>query len=156
MLGLMTLYERALKLVATKGLQNNPAAIQQDLLVKLTAELQHIITELDFDGEAGDKLLTIRNQLLKGVSPSSLLEVSLEVLRLVLDGTHQERHSSQQFLDNVNGELGTLSKTTLQSAEQSHTIYEHRGEMTNERPNWPRQTSQGYRPIHHSTAGARS
>ena len=131
-LGLMTLYERALKLVATKGLQNNPAAIQQDLLMKLTAELQHLITELDFDGEAGDKLLTIRNQLLKGVSPSSLLEIALEVLRLVLDGTHQERHTSQQFLDNVNGELGTLSKTTQQSAEQSHTIYEHRGEMTNE------------------------
>lgn len=131
-LGLMSLYERALKLVATKGLQNNPAAIQQDLLMKLTAELQHLITELDFDGEAGDKLLTIRNQLLKGVLPSELLTIALEVLRLVLAGTHQERQASQQFLDSVNGELGTLCKTTQQSAEQSHTIYEHRGEMTDE------------------------
>ncbi|MGF1726049.1 diguanylate cyclase [Photobacterium nomapromontoriensis] len=129
---LMTLYDRALKLVALSNVESNPAAINHDLQLKLTSELQNLISELDFDGDAGDKLLSIRNQLLHGVEPSTLIELSLSVLRLVLDGTHHERRSSQQFLEQLNSDLAKLQRTTQQSADQSNVIYDHRTEMTNE------------------------
>lgn len=129
---LLAFYERAVKLLSTQESDASQTAVDLDVQLKLTHDLQHLITELDFDGEAGDKLQTIRNRLLTGVTPSALLEIVLDILRLVLDGTHQERRASQQFLDNVHGELATLQKTTQQSAEQSQTIYEHRSGMTTE------------------------
>ncbi|MGF1684490.1 diguanylate cyclase domain-containing protein [Photobacterium minamisatsumaniensis] len=131
---LMALYERSLKLIAlpTHELNHHSSSVDNDLQLQLTGELQHLITELDFDGEAGDKLLAVRNRLLIGVTPSTLIELALEVLRLVLDGTHQERRSSQRFLDDVNSDLATLQKTTSQSTGQSSAIYEHRCDMTNE------------------------
>ncbi|KLV01631.1 diguanylate cyclase [Photobacterium aquae] len=129
---LIALYDRALKLAAHFGPSNGPSEAAHDLQLKLASELQHLITELDFDGDAGSKLLTIRNQLLVGVQPTELTELSLDVLRLVLEGTRQERRSSQQFLDKVSGDISTLHKTTQQSAEQSNMIYEHRCEMTRE------------------------
>ncbi|WP_299020379.1 diguanylate cyclase [uncultured Photobacterium sp.] len=130
---LLELYERALKLMSV----SNDAmvmkdALDHDLLLQLTSELQRLITELDFDGENGDKLMNIRNRLLLGVSPQALIEISQEVLRLVLDGTHQECRSSQRFLDSVNSDLATLQKTTNQSVGQSSALYEHRSEMTSE------------------------
>ena len=106
--------------------------MDHDLQLQLTGELQHLITELDFDGDSGDKLLSIRNQLLTGVSPQSLIQLALEVLRLVLDGTHQERRLSQKFLDSVNSDLATLQKTTNQSVDQGSALYDHRSEMTSE------------------------
>ncbi|KLV01502.1 diguanylate cyclase domain-containing protein [Photobacterium aphoticum] len=129
---LMALYERALKVVSCAHSEHPTASIHHDLQLKLTGELQNLITELDFEGEAGDKLLQIRNQLLNGVPPSTLMELSLEILRLVLDGTHQERRTSQRFLNNITGELATLQKTTHQSADQSQIIFEHRATMTSE------------------------
>ena len=74
----------------------------------LLGEGYRLITELDVDLESSEQLLNIRTQLLTGVSPQRLIEVALEVLRLVLDGTHQERRSSQKFLDNINSDLATL------------------------------------------------
>lgn len=130
---LLELYQRALKLMSVSSdAMVMKDALDHDLQLQLTGELQHLITELDFDGESGDKLLNIRNRLLAGVSPQTLIELALEVLRLVLDGTHQERRSSQQFLDSVNSDLATLQKTTNQSVGQSSALYEHRSEMTSE------------------------
>lgn len=130
---LLELYQRALKLMSVSSdSMVMKDTLDHDLQLQLTSELQRLITELDFDGESGDKLLNIRNRLLIGVSPQGLIELSLEVLRLVLDGTHQERRSSQQFLDSVNSDLATLQKTTNQSVGQSSALYEHRSEMTSE------------------------
>ncbi|UTV28256.1 GGDEF domain-containing protein [Photobacterium atrarenae] len=130
---LMALYERALKLTAVSSdAMDKKDALEHDLLLQLSEQLQHLISELDFDGETGDKLHSIRSQLLHGVVPQTLVELSLDVLRLVVDGTRQERHTSQQFLDGVNSDLATLQKTTSQSVEQSSTLYEHRSAMTGE------------------------
>ncbi|MCW8331317.1 diguanylate cyclase [Photobacterium sp. SDRW27] len=130
---LLELYQRALKLMSVSSdAMVMKDSLDHDLQLQLTSELQRLITELDFDGESGEKLLNIRNRLLIGVSPQALIELSLEVLRLVLDGTHQERRSSQQFLDSVNSDLATLQKTTNQSVGQSSALYEHRSEMTSE------------------------
>ncbi|ELR63326.1 GGDEF domain family protein [Photobacterium marinum] len=130
---LLELYERALKLMSVS---NNAMvmkdALDHDLQLQLTNELQRLITELDFDGDDGERLMNIRNRLLLGVSPKTLIELSLEVLRLVLDGTHNERRSSQHFLDGINSDLATLQKTTNQSVGQSSALYEHRNEMTSE------------------------
>lgn len=130
---ILELYERALKLMSVSSdAMVMKDTLDHDLQLQLTSELQQLITELDFEGEPGDKLLTIRNRLLIGVTPQTLIELSLEVLRLVLDGTRQERRSSQQFLDGVNSDLATLQKTTNQSVGQSEALYEHRSEMTSE------------------------
>ncbi|PSW01675.1 GGDEF domain-containing protein [Photobacterium lipolyticum] len=132
-LRLLELYERSLKLISTSN--DNLVlkdTLDHDLQLQLTNELQHLITELDFDGESGDKLLTIRNRLLIGVPPQTLIELSLEVLRLVLNGTHQERRSSQKFLDSVNSDLATLQKTTNQNVGQTSALYAHHGELTTE------------------------
>jgi diguanylate cyclase len=132
-IALVELYERSLKLlsVSTENVELKDM-LDHDIQHQLTNELQHLISELDFDGESGDKLLTIRNRLLIGVPPQALLELALEVIRLVLDSTHQERRSSQKFLDGVNGDLATLQKTTNQYVGQSSALYEHRGGLNNE------------------------
>lgn len=130
---LLELYERALKLISvSNNAMGMKDALDHDLQLQLTNELQRLITELDFDGENGDRLMNIRNRLLVGVSPKALIELSLEVLRLVLDGTHHERRSSQHFLDGINSDLATLQKTTNQSVGQGSALYEHRSEMTSE------------------------
>ncbi|WP_410000090.1 diguanylate cyclase [Photobacterium sp. TY1-4] len=141
---LLALYERALKMTAVSSdVLDKKNALEHDLLLQLNAQLQQLISELDFEGDAGDKLLTIRNQLLHGVAPQALVELSLEVLRLVVDGTRRERQSSQQFLDGVNSDLATLQKTTSQSVEQSSTLYEHRSTMTGELTELAGQIRQG-------------
>ncbi|POF57466.1 GGDEF domain-containing protein, partial [Vibrio vulnificus] len=105
---LLNIYERALKIITSNSrinfneLSDTPDRSQLDCL---SAELQHVITELDFEGESGDLLLDIRTKLLLGVSTESLLELTLQVLKLVIEGTKFERKSSEHFLEQLNGSL---------------------------------------------------
>lgn len=131
---LVDLYERALKLISTNGHDGTllKDSLDTDMQMQLTNELQHLITELDFDSESGESLLDIRNRLLLGVDAQTLIELALETLRLVLDGTHHERRSSQKFLDQVNSDLATLQKTTNQSFSQGNSYFDQRRNMTSE------------------------
>ncbi|MCV5233354.1 hypothetical protein OFC56_39940, partial [Escherichia coli] len=77
----------------------------------LASDLQHTITELDFEGETGDRLLDIRAKLLLGVSAESLIELTLSTLKLVVEATKFEREASSQFLDQLNTSLANNLKT---------------------------------------------
>jgi diguanylate cyclase (GGDEF)-like protein len=98
----------------------------------LSEELQNLITELDFEGDSGDKLADIRAKLLIGVSVHSLLEITLAVLHLVVEGTQHERKSSEKFLEQLNSSLSTQLKSSGQSVEQSQSYHAHRQEMNRE------------------------
>ena len=71
---LLELYERSIKLIAAN---NNGSTLssdnQQNFKVDLVAELQHLITEIDFTNEQGEQLFAIRNQLAQGVDQATLL-----------------------------------------------------------------------------------
>lgn len=134
-LRLIGIYERSVKIIAANpDLSSNDMSVatSNDLLERLTAELQSLINELDFDSESGDLLLDIRNKLVAGVPPQGLLELTLEVLRLVVEGTKHERKSSEKFLDNVNNTLTTNIKNANQILSQSQSYHAHRNEMNNE------------------------
>jgi len=134
-LRLLAIYERSIKIITS-----NPNAIveelahnaDKELLLSLNEELQVLITELDFDGESGELLSDIRAKLLVGVSTQTLLELTLEVLKLVIQGTNFERKTSEKFLEQVNTSLSTSLKSATQNAEQSHNYFEHRKEMHKE------------------------
>ncbi|CAM2931581.1 diguanylate cyclase [Vibrio ordalii] len=131
---LLGIYERAIKIITA----NPNTAISElhvadrERLTKLSDELQHLITELDFEGESGDLLVDIRAKLLIGVSTSTLLELTLEILKLVIDGTNSERKTSEKFLEQVNSSLAKHIKSSAQNANQSQSYFEHRQEMNTE------------------------
>ncbi len=134
-LRLLTIYERSVKIITS-----NPNAVveeltqnaDKELLQVLSEELQLVITELDFEGESGELLSDIRAKLLIGVNTQTLLELTLEVLKLVVSGTNYERKTSEKFLEQVNSSLSTNLKSSTQNVEQSQNYFEHRKEMHKE------------------------
>lgn len=131
---LLAIYERAIKIITSNSshtLQNDPA-LNKELLAKLSEELQHLISELDFDGESGDLLSDIRIKLLVGVDSDALLELTLQILKLVIQGTHYERKTSEQFLSQVNSSLDKSIKSSVKNLEQSESYAKHRQQMTSE------------------------
>ncbi|PFG55472.1 diguanylate cyclase (GGDEF)-like protein [Vibrio sp. ES.051] len=132
---LLSIYERALKIITSHSHLHlsdleNPSDKSQ--LECLASELQHTITELDFEGGSGDKLLDIRAKLLLGVTAESLIELTLSTLKLVVDATTFERKASSQFLDQLNSSLASNLKTVHQNVDQHHTYFEHRQELNAE------------------------
>lgn len=131
---LLAIYERAIKIItssSTHTLQKDPE-LNKQLLTKLSEELQHLISELDFDGESGDLLNDIRVKLLVSVASDALLELTLQVLKLVIQGTHYERKTSEQFLSQVNNSLDKTIKSSAKNLEQSESYAKHRKQMTSE------------------------
>ncbi len=134
-LRLLTIYERSIKIITS-----NPNSVveelthnaDKELLLSLSEELQVLITELDFEGESGELLSDIRAKLLIGVNTQSLLELTLEVLKLVVAGTNYERQTSEKFLEQVNSSLATGLKSSAQNVEQSQSYFENRKDMHKE------------------------
>ncbi|MEZ9231827.1 diguanylate cyclase [Vibrio amylolyticus] len=134
-LQLLAIYERSIKIITSNpdtALTEINSAADKELLARLSDELQHVITELDFEGESGDLLTDIRAKLLLGVSTQSLLELTLQVLKLVIDGTNFERKTSEQFLEQVNSSLSSTLKSAAQSVDQSQSYFEQRQEINQE------------------------
>ncbi|MDW6003375.1 GGDEF domain-containing protein [Vibrio mangrovi] len=132
---LLSLYERSVKIIATNPNHSGQTidhTAEKELQAQLSDELQTLITELDFEGESGDVLMDIRAKLLVGVSPHTLLELTLEVLRLVVEGTTHERKKSERFLEQVNTSLATHLKSSRQSIQQNQSYLSHRQEMNQE------------------------
>ncbi|MCG3725861.1 GGDEF domain-containing protein [Vibrio cincinnatiensis] len=132
---LLGLYERAIKILTHNSPSSHneqPSSAENLLLTQLSSELQNLITELDFEGESGDLLADIRTKLLLGVNTQTLLELALQVLKLVIDGTQYERKSSEKFLEQVNASLMKNLKSTGQNLQQSIQYQTHRQEMNQE------------------------
>ncbi|WGW01076.1 diguanylate cyclase [Vibrio sp. YMD68] len=134
-LQLLAIYERSIKIITSNpdtALSEINNAADKELLARLSEELQHLITELDFEGESGDILIDIRAKLLLGVSTQSLLEITLQVLKLVVDGTNFERKTSEQFLEQVNSSLSSTLKSNAQSVDQSQSYFDQRKNINKE------------------------
>lgn len=135
---LLSIYERALKIITTNSrlnlsdLENGPDKPQLECLA---SDLQHTITELDFDGDAGDQLLEIRSKLLLGTNAESLIDLTLNTLKLVIDATKAERKASEQFLEQLNASLANHLKTAHQNVDQHQNYFEHRQELNAEMTN---------------------
>ncbi|WP_260259559.1 diguanylate cyclase [Vibrio intestinalis] len=128
---LLAIYQRSLKILTANSEQNGSALASEsdkELLQKLNEELQNLITELDFNGESGELLNDIRSKLLIGLNTQALLEDTLQVLKLVIQGTHFERKTSQQFLAQVNESLSKSIKSSAQVSDQSLSYFEQRKE----------------------------
>lgn len=130
---LLQLYERALKLLSlpSNGLSAKEL-LNIDRISQLSSELQHLITELDFDDEVGDRLLDIRNRLLLSPDAQTLLELTLESVQLILDGTRNERKASQAFLSQLNEDLSILQRHNGRSIDNSQTISTQRSAFNEE------------------------
>lgn len=131
---LLTLYERAVKILthAPHSADQNPLSTTELALSQLNEELQNLITELDFEGEAGDLLHEVRAKLLVGVNTQTLLELTLQVLKLVIDGTQYERKHSEQFLEQVNSALVHNLKTSAENLDKHTHFQTHRQEIYQE------------------------
>ncbi|EGU37162.1 GGDEF family protein [Vibrio sp. N418] len=128
---LLTIYERSLKILTTNP--DSSASLpssdgEKELLNKLNEELQNLITELDFTGESGELLNDIRAKLLLGVNTQVLLEETLHILKLVIQGTDFERKTSQQFLNQVNESISSSLKSSAQITDQSISYFDQRVE----------------------------
>ncbi|PWI34483.1 GGDEF domain-containing protein [Vibrio albus] len=133
---LLSIYERAIKIIMSNSAHTQSregyAGISKETQNKLSEELQHLINELDFNGESGDLLADMRIKLLAGVTFEDLIEMTLQILRLVIQGTHFERKTSEQFLSQVNHSLSRAIKTNDQCIEQTESYSEHRKGMHQE------------------------
>ncbi|WP_100753268.1 GGDEF domain-containing protein [Vibrio salilacus] len=132
---LLSLYERSVKIITANPehtINQIANSSDRELLLRLSDELQHLITELDFEGESGELLSDIRAKLLIGVNSHVLLELTLQTLKLVIDGTNYERKTSEQFLEQVNASLSSSLKSSTQNVQQSHSYFQHRQEMSGE------------------------
>ncbi|MDD1783778.1 diguanylate cyclase [Enterovibrio sp. ZSDZ35] len=130
---LLQLYERALKLLSlpSNGLTAKEL-LNIDRINQLAGELQHLVTELDFDGEVGDRLLDIRNRLLLSPDAQTLLELTLESVQLILEGTRNERKASQTFLNQLNEDLSVLQRHNGRSIDATHLIAGQRTSLNEE------------------------
>ncbi|CAM3600097.1 Response regulator PleD [Vibrio aerogenes CECT 7868] len=132
---LLNLYERAIKIFAVNPElkeKNIQLSVGQGLFNRLSDELQTLISELDFGGEAGDVLLDIRARLLTGVKPEQLLELTLEVFRLLIQGTAYERSHSEQYLKQINNSLANCLSSTNRNIEYHSQICQNRHSMHQE------------------------
>ncbi|SHO54722.1 sensor domain-containing diguanylate cyclase [Vibrio quintilis] len=132
---LLNLYERAIKIFAVNPElkeHNIRLSIEQELFNRLSDELQTLISELDFGGEAGDILFDIRARLLTGVKPEQLLELTLEVFQLLIQGTGHERSRSEQYLKQINNSLANCLSSTKRNIEHHHQICLNRQSMHQE------------------------
>ncbi|MGO1296805.1 MAG: GGDEF domain-containing protein [Vibrio sp.] len=130
---LLHIYEITLKILLANGGKtplesvNKSASIEQ--VARLNDALQDIITELDFEGEYGERLVDIRAKLLLGSRGDELIELTLDVLKLVALGTDQERQISQQFLEKSYDCIGRISINTEQINDKSRDIFVQRKEI---------------------------
>ncbi|SEF76059.1 GGDEF domain-containing protein [Vibrio hangzhouensis] len=131
---LLAIYERAVKIITSNSALTpaEPEANYSPLLLSLGEELQNLITELDFDGEPGEQLFEIRSKLLTDASNSNLLELTLQVLKLVIEATKYERRTSEQFLEQLNGSLSSSMKSHAQNLDQNQIYFEQRQIMSQE------------------------
>ncbi|SDI01920.1 diguanylate cyclase (GGDEF) domain-containing protein [Vibrio xiamenensis] len=126
---LLSIYERTIKIIAANPdstIDDLASSSEKELLSKLSTELQHLITELDFEGESGEMLLEIRAKLLLGLNSQSLLEITLQTLKLVVEATKFERKTSEQFLAQVNTTLANNLKSAAQSLDQTQSYFQQR------------------------------
>jgi diguanylate cyclase (GGDEF)-like protein len=124
---LLELYERSIKsLTATDNKNTLSNDNQPNFSIELVAELQQIITEIDFINDQGQQLFSIRNQLAQGVDQQTLLALLVQVLRLIVSGTHNERYASQRFLNTLNSDLASLQKNTAKTASSFSVLHQHR------------------------------
>lgn len=132
-IALLQLYERALKLLSlpANGLSAHDL-LNIDRINQLCSQLQHLITELDFEGEVGDRLLDIRSRLLLAPDAQTLLELTLESVQLILDGTRNERKASQTFLAQVNEDLSSLQRHNGHNIDSTQSIANQRGSLNDE------------------------
>ncbi|WPC73346.1 GGDEF domain-containing protein [Vibrio porteresiae] len=133
---LLNLYEITIKILSTNRENTAPNNLgfdaSSDQLKRLNKELQHVITELDFEGEYGDLLVDIRAKLLLGVSSSALLELTLQVLQLVVLGTENERKSSEKFLEQTHESLSNISTNSEQIISQTRSDFVQRQSLHQE------------------------
>lgn len=132
---LVELYERAIKFISVGKLSseiNSNEIIDVDTQEQLSNELQHLISELDFNSSSGNKLLEIRNKLLTGTDAISLIDLALQTLQLVLEGTNNERKASQVFVGDVNTQVAQIIKTSEQNQAQGQSYLEQRSLLNEE------------------------
>jgi diguanylate cyclase len=89
-------------------LENNALSLSQltpDVMNSLHEELQHLITELDFQGNTGYQLADIRRRLIGGISYFHLPVLALELISLVIDGVRKERNFSFTFIHSLSDKL---------------------------------------------------
>ncbi|MFA7259735.1 MAG: GGDEF domain-containing protein [Aeromonas bestiarum] len=85
-------------------------------------ELQRLITELDFAGAVGESLADIRRQLLGGITPPLLAEICLQIIELIIEGTREERKSSQAFLSTLNESLSAVHFSFTESLDEGRAL----------------------------------
>ena len=132
---LVELYERAIKFISVGKISseiNTNEIIDIDTQKQLSNELQHLISELDFDHSSGNKLLGIRNKLVRGVDAVSLIDLALQTLQLVLEGTNNERKASQAFVGEMNTQVAQIIKTSEQNQNQGQSYLEQRSLLNEE------------------------
>jgi diguanylate cyclase len=106
--------EPVTKLIGIDDIALSLSNLDPGLLSKLHDELQRLITELDFQGPAADKLASIRQRLLNGVSCPDLPPLCLELIALIIEGARYERAQSFAFVHAM-GEKMQISNAELQN-----------------------------------------
>jgi diguanylate cyclase (GGDEF)-like protein len=116
-------------LAADPKLNRPKESLLDDRLHKrICDDLQRLISELDYKGEVGEKLADLRIQLLSGVAAETLPALCLDIIQLIIDGTREERKSSQEFLITLNRGLATVHAQFTDNVTASRELHNEQAE----------------------------
>ncbi|KUE80108.1 diguanylate cyclase [Aeromonas schubertii] len=129
-LKLLEYYQQALKYQSAQSplLQENQdvplpdAELEPGSSGQLADELQRLITELDFAGQTGEQLDSIRRELLQGVPLENLANMALQVIELIIQGTREERKASHSFLSSLNESLNAVHFSFTETLDEGRSL----------------------------------
>lgn len=106
------------KPTTTSGLPAPEPATQE----RISQELLNVISELAFEGSNAKRIDVIRKNLVQGQSLPELVDVSLNIIKLIVSSISEERDSAQFFLVTLNDALSHVQKAVLTSLSKSKHI----------------------------------
>lgn len=94
----------------------------QENIQAATKELLNLVSELAFEGDAGQRLDNIRANIVQCQSEYHLLSVCLQIIRLIVDTIGNERQSAAKFLFSLNEALASVHESLRQSLVRAKKV----------------------------------
>lgn len=103
---------------------------QDDVLgQKISMQLMNLISELAFEGDHAKKIDNIRQSLVNNDSIPSLVDASLDVIKLIISSMSEERVSAQHFLLSINDALSGVHQAVVNSLVKSREVSEEMAKL---------------------------
>ncbi|RUO68811.1 GGDEF domain-containing protein [Idiomarina ramblicola] len=103
-----------------------PSTQTETEVTQYQAQLLDLLSEVEFSGNAADTLQQVKVALQKPQTSTTLLAITLKVMRLVFSNINEERRSAQTFLQQLNASLESVQNVLGQTINRSADFADQR------------------------------